>query len=760
MTSKSKRTFLGALCATLAIALAIIAWFCPPTGAVVGAEAVDTVALGTKLRVYLIGGQSNATGLSEQGHLNNEDKEQVFNDVLIYIDGYDGWGGSVDANFRKKVVPVTLGDHNSMGMMNHLFGQEVGMAQILSEAHPNETVAIIKCAFPGTDLAEQWASPSYRKEGAIVAQGFKSGELYDIFVRVVGEGLAAYRALGYTPEIQGMVWMQGENDATYDHMAPYYERNLGLFIDDLRKESVIPDDMPFVIGTIAENSRVKGFLDTVIEAQKKVGSTHSNCAYVDGRDAVLKASDPWHYDAYDMIDYGRRFASTLLNITEPKEVKSVQSRSMTFAEGYTPVLVPYVTATMDDDTHREWRVDWNEPSEYKEGNYTVEGTLVGTSVKTSYSITVTTREYITIDGDLDEYVWKNAPSFTLPDGSEAKIVYTDNGLYFGFDVKDNDIAFNEGTVTVFDCDTTVIYLDTAFNGGDNPQSDDYGFIVGYHNIAHMYQGNGGGWEQKSVERGFSPYKFATKTNGTPLYNKDTDVGFTTEFFVPWDLIGGKKTGTMGIYVGRIDYKTSGGGGWSSVSGTDSNTPKTYMMLNANGINKSSNGRAASEIGLDKDNAFLPDRIPYINSDGTVCDVPVIWNNPDAQITDGSVVSGKLPYLANKSVNVTVKLYDVASVKNAIAALDVNSLTAADKEKIEELEQKLAQLPDNLKEWMDESKLALAKQKVNAAEQENPAPKDKGGCGSALSAAVGLVGLIILLAAACVLALIQRRHYAK
>ena len=122
---------------------------------------------GKKATVILLGGQSNASGCSLDEYLQKNVTPEKYAE---YQNGYD----NVYINFlsgahtsQEFVKCATL-----QGELEGAFGPELGLAEKLNEMYPDRTFFIIKCAWGGTNLFEQWLSPSSKG---------KTGELYKQF---------------------------------------------------------------------------------------------------------------------------------------------------------------------------------------------------------------------------------------------------------------------------------------------------------------------------------------------------------------------------------------------------------------------------------------------------------------------------------------------------------------------------------------------------------------------------------------------------
>lgn len=151
--------------------------------------------------VYLIMGQSNASGVSEQKHLvtKNPEMYQKYSEgnskVLISYD--------CDERIQKDFVPVKYG----YGHDENCFGPEIGIAESLSEKEA--TQYIIKATWSGSCLQTQYMD----KDG-------KKHTLYKRFIPFIKGQLESLEKQGKNPRLRGVFWMQGESDSfllSYDY---------------------------------------------------------------------------------------------------------------------------------------------------------------------------------------------------------------------------------------------------------------------------------------------------------------------------------------------------------------------------------------------------------------------------------------------------------------------------------------------------------------------------------------------------------------
>ena len=264
---------------------------------------------GKEAVVILLGGQSNASGCSRDDYLKeNADAEKYaeyergYDNVYInyYATGTNESRGFVKCSVRQGEA----GGH---------FGPELGLAERLSERRPDETFFIIKCAWGGTNLFEQWLSPATLNV---------TGPLYRGFVQYVNQSLDFLISKNYSIKIEGMCWMQGESDSFSEKNGTDYKRHLSNFIKDIRaefSEYAAEDGIAFIDAEIADNPVYWVFCDLVNESKRAVSELSPMNVLIDTNAEGLTCDtepvenpDRAHYDSMSQIKLGHLFAESLL----------------------------------------------------------------------------------------------------------------------------------------------------------------------------------------------------------------------------------------------------------------------------------------------------------------------------------------------------------------------------------------------------------------------------------------------------------------
>lgn len=311
---------------TACLLLAVILCFCTAscTAGHTGEETADeTVVLnmntdyrvsddlprgeGKSVKVILLLGQSNASGSSIVQYLEDNSPPE---DFARYQAGYP----SVLINYciddhnvcsDGEYVPVDL----TCGAANGFFGPEVGMADRLSAAYPDETVLILKFTMSGYSLHHHWLRAGQR------------GSIYDAFLTFTATHMDHLAELGYDAKIGAVCWMQGESDTTRFKADRYYD-NQKAFVSYLR-EDLAPyaeeGGIYFIDAGISNGPYCEPGYPTVNEAKRRLAELSPLNRYFSTIDAGLittqepEGNPDWgHYDALCELELGRLFAEYVI----------------------------------------------------------------------------------------------------------------------------------------------------------------------------------------------------------------------------------------------------------------------------------------------------------------------------------------------------------------------------------------------------------------------------------------------------------------
>ena len=263
---------------------------------------------GKKAKIILIGGQSNAAGTTYDSYLKQNVSAEKYSE---YENGYD----NVYINY------FTSGSNESkafvkcaarQGEAGVCFGPELGIAEKLHELYPNETFFIVKWAWGGSNLYDQWRAPSSEGE---------TGPYYQAFVSYVKASVEYLVSKNYDVEIEGMCWMQGEGDACWMESSLNYGQNLTDLIGDIRKRFATyaaDDGIAFVDAYIAAPPAPWIYYEIVNQAKQDVAdSSPLNVAIDTISEGLIVSKEPagapdlCHYDSLSELKLGYLFAEEL-----------------------------------------------------------------------------------------------------------------------------------------------------------------------------------------------------------------------------------------------------------------------------------------------------------------------------------------------------------------------------------------------------------------------------------------------------------------
>ncbi len=185
------------------------------------------------------------------------------------------------------------------------FGPEISFARKLKHRDQqvirDSELAVVKVAFSGTSVADDWDPNGEDKRGAC----------YRALLDEVRAAQSLAEAEGMTVNYRGLAWVQGESDANAID-APKYAERLKAMLVTLRRD-LKAERLPILISVNVHFQEGKNrFMPDIIAAQKRVGQELNDCRYVDTSGARL--ANPGHFNSEGTIEVGKRYASALLSM--------------------------------------------------------------------------------------------------------------------------------------------------------------------------------------------------------------------------------------------------------------------------------------------------------------------------------------------------------------------------------------------------------------------------------------------------------------
>ena len=336
-------------------------------------EATNVESKG-EIDVWLIGGQSNAVGYGKDMPADAE------NDPRYYVGFENTIYYGIHEQFKwnlPEFEPLKVGKGQQVSTQSQ--GAETGIAKLVdATGKPN---AVIKCAVGATALYPDlnanisqsvgtWTSPSYIARanmdkndpnyatlgtfvdvngatqdipdvdltktipnGNADNQGkVMAGNMFDMFVRTITEGVRQLKEQGYTPKIRGMWWMQGEAECSNATKAWLYDELLTCLINDVRDVvaeisgdttvNSVDNPMPFLAGNIIWNldnaANAPKYMYQVNNAQAMVKAAMKNVSYLDRNVTTalpfFGQQDNWHYNTATQEYFGEQLVKYVLGV--------------------------------------------------------------------------------------------------------------------------------------------------------------------------------------------------------------------------------------------------------------------------------------------------------------------------------------------------------------------------------------------------------------------------------------------------------------
>ena len=254
--------------------------------------------------IVFLYGQSNADGVSYNEYLKTNDLDK-FNEYAVgyenvYINFFsDGGLSTSNFEFRK----ATLG----CGCIYYTYGPEMGIAEIMSKAYPEEQTFIIKWTWGGTALHNQWLDGNRNR-----------GDLYNPAMDFSIKCLNYLGSKGYTLSIEGICWMQGESDAFKLDWSDYYNDTYA-YVSYLRHDlKSVSESIKFVDAGINEEEGVWPHPGPVNRAKREFAALSDLNIYIDTnamglttKNEPVETPDIAHYDSLSMVKLGQAFGEAL-----------------------------------------------------------------------------------------------------------------------------------------------------------------------------------------------------------------------------------------------------------------------------------------------------------------------------------------------------------------------------------------------------------------------------------------------------------------
>lgn len=257
--------------------------------AIVTALAILTAASAHALPidVYIVAGQSNASGAALPGTPPAQYAGQA--NLYAYKQKNPNVAGFLESAGWETVRSLWPNGYGST------FGPELTFAYELQE-RTGDRVAIIKTSQGASSLSGNWMPANH--------------DVYDWSIAKVQASLADLTAAGYEPNLAGLLWIQGEADASSVGWGTYAE-NLATLFDAFRSDLGV--DVPVYLNLLHGGSK-HVYRDQLRGEQLDFLRSYPNAFGCDPSGLPL-GGDLEHYMAAGQLGLGRLFA----NLVAPRD---------------------------------------------------------------------------------------------------------------------------------------------------------------------------------------------------------------------------------------------------------------------------------------------------------------------------------------------------------------------------------------------------------------------------------------------------------
>jgi len=294
-------------CFALLLALLFTA---APWAAAQDADAPDTPDAPARpvVHVYLLSGQSNMVGSGQVSELSEAWRQPIDGAMLYSGKGFE-------------VLTASAGR----------FGPELGFAKVMRQARPDRRIFLIKFALSGQPLHAgfdggnwQGATPGPNRKTfypGIHAEDENIGLHYQALMRHAQAGYAALRDQGLEPQLQGVVWMQGEADAKNEVSATQYAQSLKLLKQRIEQD-LNSEPVPFVFGQVLPHEPALDRFTHRSECRQSMANADMHSGHADAIPGCIMVptenmplnNDTVHYNTEGVLLLGQAFGKAMVDV--------------------------------------------------------------------------------------------------------------------------------------------------------------------------------------------------------------------------------------------------------------------------------------------------------------------------------------------------------------------------------------------------------------------------------------------------------------
>lgn len=262
--------------------------------------------------LVILAGQSNAVGFDAKP--SEIPKDPVDQKVLLWWKTGDPPPDTHDSSSNNwlPLGPQPLGNpapkksaprqYGNFAQPDGGFGPEMGFARHLLQIDPDRKLAILKVAFSGTSIPQDW-DPKKRDQ---------KDSCYAALLAEFQRATLAAKTKDIVLRPTAFLWVQGESDANAQN-APPYAKDLADFLQALRSDLNAPKLPAFIAVNPHFGLGKNTFMPAIVEAQKQAAQNDPLTTYLDTSSAPI--ANGAHFDTRGTLQVGQEFAAAFLKLT-------------------------------------------------------------------------------------------------------------------------------------------------------------------------------------------------------------------------------------------------------------------------------------------------------------------------------------------------------------------------------------------------------------------------------------------------------------
>ena len=181
---------------------------------------------------------------------------------------------------------------------NTTYGPELALGRHLDVNGLEVQYAVVKVAVGGSNLASRWDPDN-------------QGDLYDRLIDQLVLSMSELELMGFTPQVTGFGWLQGDGDLWVPEWTYAYEANLHELVDEIRLDLAAPQMHAMIVQTPLEHNKPDDLVAVMRQAKADFCANDPHASLIDTDDLSFYDNNI-HIDGTGRLTIGRRMAEAYL----------------------------------------------------------------------------------------------------------------------------------------------------------------------------------------------------------------------------------------------------------------------------------------------------------------------------------------------------------------------------------------------------------------------------------------------------------------